>query len=85
LILPIGPGAPQVGLLARVTRSTLLETIGQDYIRTARAKGSGKGGGHRHALRNSLIPIISLMGLDLRQFSAAVVIEHIFARTGVGI
>jgi ABC-type dipeptide/oligopeptide/nickel transport system permease component len=87
LILPtLALALPRVGMLARVTRSTMLEVIGQDYIRTARAKGLvERVVVIRHALRNSLIPIISLMGLDLGYIvGGAVVIEHIFARSGVG-
>ncbi|MDO9068892.1 MAG: ABC transporter permease [Deltaproteobacteria bacterium] len=87
LILPaIALGLPQVGRIARITRSSLLEVIGQDYIRTARAKGLGERVVVlRHALRNSLIPIISLMGLDLGYIiGGAVVIESVFARAGVG-
>ena len=87
LILPaLALGLPRVGRIARITRSSLLETIGQDYVRTARAKGvSEKAVITRHALRNALIPIISLMGLDLGYIvGGAVVIEHVFARAGIG-
>ena len=87
LILPaLALGLPRVGRIARITRSSLLEVVGQDYIRTARAKGlSEKAVVVRHAVRNSLIPIISLMGLDLGYIvGGAVVIEHVFARPGIG-
>jgi ABC-type dipeptide/oligopeptide/nickel transport system permease component len=87
LILPaLALGLPRVGRIARITRSSLLEVVGQDYIRTARAKGLGERAVIvRHAVRNSLIPIISLMGLDLGYIvGGAVVIEHVFARPGVG-
>jgi ABC-type dipeptide/oligopeptide/nickel transport system permease component len=87
LILPaLALGLPRVGRIARITRSSLLEVIGQDYIRTARAKGlAEKAVVVRHAVRNSLIPIISLMGLDLGYIvGGAVVIEHVFARPGIG-
>jgi ABC-type dipeptide/oligopeptide/nickel transport system permease component len=87
LILPaLALGLPRVGRIARITRSSLLEVVGEDYIRTARAKGLGE----RtvvliHALRNSLIPIISLMGLDLGYIvGGSVVIENVFARSGIG-
>mgnify|MGYP000408211176 CR=1 FL=1 len=87
LILPtLALGLPRVGQVARITRSSLLEVVGQDYIRTARAKGLAE----RtvvivHALRNALIPIISLMGLDLGYIvGGSVVIESVFARAGVG-
>ncbi len=87
LILPaLALGLPRVGRIARITRSSMLEVIGQDYVRTARAKGLPK---HivmfRHIMRNSLIPIISLMGLDLGYIiGGSVVIENVFARAGIG-
>jgi peptide/nickel transport system permease protein len=87
LVLPaLALGLPRVGRIARITRSSLLEVIDQDYIRTARAKGlAEKAVVLRHALRNALIPIISLMGLDLGYIvGGAVVIESVFARSGVG-
>lgn len=87
LILPtLALGLPRVGRIARITRSSLLEIIGHDYIRTARAKGlKEKAVIGRHALRNALIPIVSLMGLDLGYIvGGAVVIEHVFARAGIG-
>jgi ABC-type dipeptide/oligopeptide/nickel transport system permease component len=87
LVLPaLALGLPRVGRIARITRSSLLEVIDQDYIRTARAKGlRERAVVIRHAMRNSLIPIISLMGLDLGYIiGGSVVIEHVFARTGIG-
>lgn len=87
LILPaLALGLPRVGRIARITRSSLLEITGHDYIRTARAKGlAEKAVIGRHALRNALIPIVSLMGLDLGYIvGGAVVIEHVFARAGIG-
>lgn len=87
LILPaLALGLPRVGRVARITRSSLLEVIEQDYIRTARAKGlMERAVVFRHALRNSLIPIVSLMGLDLGYIvGGSVVIESIFARAGIG-
>ena len=87
LILPaLALALPLVGRVARITRSTVLEVIGQDYIRTARAKGlSERFVISRHALRNALIPIISLMGLDFGYIlGGSVVIENVFARPGVG-
>jgi peptide/nickel transport system permease protein len=87
LILPtLALALPRVGRIARITRSSLLEVIGQDYIRTARAKGlSERMMVLRHALRNALIPIISLMGLDLGYIvGGSVVIEAVFARPGIG-
>jgi ABC-type dipeptide/oligopeptide/nickel transport system permease component len=87
LVLPaLALGLPRVGRIARITRSSLLEVIGQDYIRTARAKGLlERIVVVRHALRNALIPVISLMGLDLGYIvGGSVVIEHVFARPGIG-
>jgi len=87
LILPaLALGLPRVGRIARITRSTLLEVIHEDYVRTARAKGVPERRVIlRHALRNALIPIISWMGLDLGYIvGGSVVIEHVFARSGVG-
>jgi ABC-type dipeptide/oligopeptide/nickel transport system permease component len=87
LVLPaVALGLPRVGRIARITRSSLLEVIDQDYIRTARAKGlSERVIVVRHALRNALIPIISLMGLDLGYIvGGSVVIEAVFARPGIG-
>jgi peptide/nickel transport system permease protein len=87
LVLPaLALGLPYVGRIARVTRSTMLEVIGQDYIRTANAKGLRRFVVvARHALRNALIPIISLMGLDFGYIlGGSVVLEHVFARPGIG-
>jgi len=87
LVLPaLALGLPRVGRIARITRSSLLEVIDEDYIRTARAKGlAERAVVFRHALRNALIPIISLLGLDLGYIvGGAVVIEHVFARPGIG-
>ncbi len=87
LILPaLALGLPRMGRIARITRSSMLEVIDQDYIRTARAKGLGERiVVFRHALRNALIPIISLLGLDLGYIvGGSVVIEHVFARPGIG-
>jgi peptide/nickel transport system permease protein len=87
LVLPaLALGLPRMGRIARITRSSLLEVIQEDYIRTARAKGlAERAVVFRHALRNALIPIISLLGLDLGYIvGGSVVIEHVFARPGIG-
>jgi len=87
LILPtLALGLPRVGRIARITRSSLLEVIDMDYIRTARSKGlTERIVVFKHALRNALIPIISLLGLDLGYIiGGSVVIEHVFARPGLG-
>jgi peptide/nickel transport system permease protein len=87
LILPaLALGLPRTGRIARITRSTVLEVIGQDYIRTARAKGLAEWiVVMKHTLRNAMLPIISLMGLDLGYIiGGSVVIESVFARHGIG-
>jgi ABC-type dipeptide/oligopeptide/nickel transport system permease component len=75
-----------VGLIARMTRSSMLEVLGQDFVRTARAKGAGPASVLiRHALRNALLPVLTAIGL---QFGAllggAVLTETIFSWPGVG-
>lgn len=75
-----------VGLIARMTRSSMLEVLGQDYVRTARAKGAPfRRVIFGHALRNALLPVLTVIGL---QFGAllggAVVTETVFAWPGVG-
>lgn len=87
LILPaLALGLPRTGRIARITRSAFLEVIGQDYIRTARAKGLAEWiVVMKHTLRNAMLPIISLMGLDLGYIiGGSVVIESVFARHGIG-
>jgi peptide/nickel transport system permease protein len=76
-----------VGFYSRVLRSTILDTINEDYVRTARAKGlSERQVLIRHVLRNSLIPIISLWGLDFAQVigGGAILTESIYNLHGVG-
>jgi len=87
LILPtLALGLPRVGQIARITRSSVVEVLGQDYIRTARSKGLRESAVVLvHALRNALIPIVSLAGLDLGYIiGGSVVIESVFARPGIG-
>lgn len=87
LILPaITLGTAGAGILARFTRSSMLEIIGQDYIRTARAKGLAyRKVVTRHALKNALIPIITLLGLEFgAMLSGAIIVETVFAYPGVG-
>ncbi len=71
---------------ARLTRSTMLDVLGQDYIRTARAKGLGpRRVLYRHALQNASLPIVTLLALQLGQLlGGAVITETIFAWPGVG-
>ncbi len=76
-----------IGFYSRVLRSTILDTINEDYVRTARAKGlSERQVMIRHTLRNSLIPIISLWGLDLAQVigGGAILTESVYNLHGVG-
>jgi peptide/nickel transport system permease protein len=75
-----------LALLARLTRSEMLGVLDQDYIRTARAKGMGTAAVlFRHALRNALIPLVTVTGVSLGwQLGGAVVIETVFAWPGLG-
>jgi peptide/nickel transport system permease protein len=76
-----------IGFYSRVLRSTILDTVNEDYIRTARAKGlSGRQVLLRHTLRNSLIPIISLWGLDFASVigGGAILTETVYNLHGVG-
>ena len=87
LVLPaVTLGLVAAAIIARLTRSSMLEVLGQDYVRTARAKGLG---GFsvvvRHALKNALIPIITIFGLQFGNLLAgAVVVETVFSRPGLG-
>ena len=87
LILPaITLGVAQGALLARMTRSMMLEVLDQDYVRTARAKGlTERAVIVRHALRNAFIPLLTVIGLSFAALiSGAVVTEQIFTIPGVG-
>jgi peptide/nickel transport system permease protein len=87
LALPaIALAMPQAAILARVMRSSLIETLGENYIRTARAKGLSRGEALlRHALRNALIPVLTILGLQLSFLLAgAVIIENVFYLPGLG-
>ena len=87
LVLPaITLGTAMAAILSRMVRATLLEVLGEDYIRTARAKGLGPGAViWRHALRNALLPVITLLGLQLGALLAgAVITEAIFSWPGIG-
>ena len=76
----------QIGFLARMTRSAMLDVLGQDFIRTARAKGLSEWRTvSKHALRNALILIITAMGILLSTaIGGSVVIEQVFALPGIG-
>lgn len=87
LILPaIAVGTISLSVIARMTRSALLEVLGQDYIRTARAKGLRYAlVVRKHALRNALIPIVTIIGIQTGGLlSGAVLTETIFSLPGVG-
>jgi len=87
IILPaVTLGAGQAGNLTRITRSSMLEVIRQDYLRTARAKGvNEKKVIYKHALKNALIPIITIFGSTLgNALGGAVAIETVFSWPGVG-
>jgi len=87
LILPaLTLGAAQAALLARMTRSMMLETLDQDYVRTARAKGlAERSVVLRHALRNACIPLLTVIGLTFAVLmGGAVVTEQIFNIPGIG-
>jgi peptide/nickel transport system permease protein len=87
LILPaVTVGTIPLAIIARMTRSSLLESLGQDYIRTARAKGLQE---HvvvfQHAMRNSLLPIVTIVGLNFGYLlSGAVLTETVFGLSGIG-
>ncbi|MEX3016688.1 ABC transporter permease [Gymnodinialimonas hymeniacidonis] len=87
LVLPaIALALPQASILARVMRSALIETLDQDYIRTARARGLSRGQTiRRHALRNALIPVLTIIGLQFSFLLAgAIIIENVFFLPGLG-
>ena len=87
LVLPAAAlGFFSTGRLARLVRGGMIEILGEDYVRTARAKGLTEGRVlYRHALRNCLLPVITLLGLELGStLGGAIVTEMVFAWPGVG-
>ena len=87
LVLPaVALGTIPMAVIARMTRSAMLEVLNEDYVRTARAKGLGPGRVvGLHALRNALIPVLTVIGLQVGTlFGGAVLTETIFAWPGVG-
>lgn len=87
LILPcVAVGTIPLSIIARMTRSSLLEVLGLEYVRTARAKGlTGRQVIFKHAFRNAIIPIITVVGLSFGSLmSGAVLTETVFALPGVG-
>lgn len=86
-ILPaVALGWNSAGSIARLVRSALLDTLEEDYIDTARAKGLGKSGVlFRHALRNTMLPTVTMMALQLSALlSGAVITETVFSINGIG-
>jgi ABC-type dipeptide/oligopeptide/nickel transport system permease component len=87
LVLPaVTLGVRSAAVLARMTRSSVIEALEQDFIRTSQAKGAPRLVVLlRHALRNALIPVVTLIGLDFGSYlSGSVLTESIFAWPGVG-
>jgi ABC-type dipeptide/oligopeptide/nickel transport system permease component len=87
LVLPaVTMGASLAAILTRMVRTSMLEELGQDYIRTARAKGlPERDVVYRHALRNAMIPVVTVIGLQFGALLAgAIVTETIFAWPGIG-
>lgn len=87
LILPaMAVGTIPLAIIARMTRSSMLDVLGQDYVRTARAKGLPRIEVIlKHALRNALLPLVTIIGLSLGSFlGGAVLTETIFGLSGVG-
>ncbi len=88
LVLPaLALGVQMMAMLSRMTRSSMIEVLGEDYVRTARAKGLGE---RRvlalHALRNALLPVITIAGLQFGSLlSGSIIVEKIFARPGLGL
>ncbi len=87
MIMPaITLGTGTAAVMARMTRSSMMEVLNQDYIRTARAKGLGERNViYRHALKNAMIPVVTLIGLQLGVLlGGAVITEQVFAWPGIG-
>jgi peptide/nickel transport system permease protein len=87
IILPaVTLGTAMAALLSRMTRSAMLDVLGEDYLRTARAKGlSERAVIVRHALRNALLPVLTIVGLQFGALlSGAVITENVFAWPGIG-
>jgi peptide/nickel transport system permease protein len=87
LLLPaLSLAAVQAAILARVTRSSVLEAMREDYVRTARAKGlSRRQVLWRHVLRNAMIPVLTIMGLQFANLvTGAIVVENVFVLPGIG-
>ena len=87
LILPaVALALPQASILARIMRSALLDTLHDDYVRTARAKGlTWRAALWRHAVRNAMIPVLTIMGLQFSfLITGTIIIENVFYLPGLG-
>ncbi len=86
LVLPaLAVGTHLMAMLARMTRSSMIEVLGDDFVRTARAKGLPERRVLVHALRNALLPVITVVGLQFGSLlSGAIIIEKVFDRPGLG-
>ena len=87
IILPaIVMGVPGIAIIARLTRASTLEVIGQDYIRTARAKGLSEFVvQRRHVIRNALIPVVTMLGFSLAGIAfTSFIVERFFGISGIG-
>lgn len=87
LVLPaLALAVPEAAILARITRTAVLDTLGEDYVRTARAKGVEPGAVlRRHVLPNALIPVVTVLGLQFSFLIAgAVIVENVFHLPGLG-
>jgi peptide/nickel transport system permease protein len=87
LLLPaLALAAVQAAILARVTRSAVLEVLREDFVRTARAKGlSRRQVLWRHVLRNAMIPVLTVMGLQFANLiTSAIIVENVFVLPGIG-
>ncbi len=87
LVLPaLALALPQAAILARVTRAAVIETLGEDFVRTARAKGLTRNAAlWRHAVPNALVPVVTLIGLQFSFLLAGtVIVENVFTLPGLG-
>ena len=87
LILPgIALGTIPLAIIVRMTRSAMLEVLGQDYVRTAKAKGLARRlVVNKHALRNALLPVVTVVGLSFGSLlSGAILTETVFSWPGIG-
>ncbi len=86
LVLPaLAVGTHLMAMLARMTRSSMVDVLGEDFVRTARAKGLAERRVLVHALRNALLPVITIVGLQFGSLlSGAIIVEKVFDRPGLG-